>query len=153
MASNTLSSAASARFDGSSHAISFRTAGMGMGIEKLDAGVVRCVGAARHATLIAQMQQIAAHLALGQLVGRATIVRSKAANPLYVDLLGRGRQTGSRHVRDHSLTQLTHRGHPPFGYPGHLSRRSKTYPRSRHPARRAPTTAKPFSPTSFTLRL
>src|SRR5215831_1402734 len=50
---------------------------------------------------------LAAHLALGQLVGRATIVRSKAANPLHVDLLGRGRQTGSRHVRDHSLTQLT----------------------------------------------
>src|SRR5262249_50397034 len=42
------------------------------------------------------------------------IVGSKAANPLHVDLLGRGRQTGSRHVRDHALTQHSHRGHPPF---------------------------------------
>src|SRR4029453_4318341 len=88
-----------------------------MGIKELDAGVVGCVGSARDAALIAQMQQIAAHLALAQLIRGAPIVCSKAANPLYVDLLGRGRQTGSGHVRDHALTQLSHRGHPPFELP------------------------------------
>jgi hypothetical protein len=39
-----------------------------MGIKELDAGVVGCVGSARDAALITQMQQIAAHLALAQLI-------------------------------------------------------------------------------------
>src|SRR5215475_7476602 len=116
-----------------------------MDIEKLDAGVVGCVGASRHATLIAQMQQIAAHLALGQLIGRAPVAGSTDTNALYVDRLGRGRQTGSRHIRDHSLTQLSHRGHPPFQVPETSVPALEEMPRS--PARLAPTTAKLFSPT------
>ena len=48
---------------------------------------------------------------------RTPIVRSKAANLLHVDFLGRGRKTSSRHVCNHSLTQLTHRGHPLFEPP------------------------------------
>jgi hypothetical protein len=84
----------------------------GLAILGLDAAVVRGVGPARHAALIAQMQQIAAHLSLAQLIRRAAVVRGKAADALEVDCLGRGRQSGRRHVRDHSLTQLSHRGIP-----------------------------------------
>jgi hypothetical protein len=64
--------------------------------------------------MIAQMQKIPAYLCLAQLIGRAPVERGKTANALQIDLLGRGCQPGGRHVCDHSLTQLTHRGLPPF---------------------------------------
>ena len=49
---------------------------------------MRRISAARHTALIAKMQQIAAHLCLAQLIGRAPVECSKTADASEVNLLG-----------------------------------------------------------------
>src|SRR5436190_1861492 len=108
--------------------------------------MMRVEGAMGHAASIAKIQQIAPHLRLAELIGRTTIVRGQPANCLDVAFLCRRHQPGGRHVCDHSLTQVSHRGHPLLEQTETSVPASNRYPRSLHPARLAPTTAKPFSP-------
>jgi hypothetical protein len=69
--------------------------------------------AKRHAAL-AQMQQIVAHLRLAQQVGRALIMRGERTNPLEINCLRGGRQSGEPHVFDHLRAQRCHQGDPLF---------------------------------------
>src|SRR5215204_2455771 len=69
-------------------------------------------GTVGQAAPIANIQQITPHLRLGQLIGCTTIVSGQTANGLDVGRLCRRCQPRRRHVCDHSLTQLSHRGHP-----------------------------------------
>jgi hypothetical protein len=116
-------------------------------IEEADAAVIGLEGPARNTALIAQMQEIGAHLLLAQLVGRALVVGHQPADRLDVDVPGPLGKAGKAHVIEHTLTQRGH-GLPPFGLicqdlcPG---TRTDTSPAARNDS--APT-AKPFSPTA-----
>src|SRR5262245_10468288 len=72
------------------------------------------------AALVAQMQEVAAHLRLTEIAGRAVIVGGKAENAADVGGLGVRREAGRDHVVDHTLTQGCHRSGPSRGWHRHM---------------------------------
>src|SRR5262245_52352185 len=116
-------------------------------IEEADAAVIGLEGPACATALIAQMQEIGAHLLLAEQVGRALVVGREPADCLDVDVPGPLGKAGKAHVIEHTLTQRGH-GLPPFGLIGQdrcPGTRTDTLPAALNDS--APT-AKPFSPTA-----
>lgn len=61
-----------------------------MGEKEADAALVGHIGAAGDAALVAQVQQIPAHVFLVQLIGRVAVIGGEPLNALQINFLGRG---------------------------------------------------------------